>query len=462
MGKCPRTIIIIASLCSASWLIGSPLFSVRTMATETSPANETARVASSSWAQFRGPTGEGLVDTELPTNLANPASIVWSTETEGTGWSSPVEANGKIWFTTSVVQKATQEQIAAKLAKDAMSGIKTVAAAVTLHAICLDAETGKQLHNVTLTEIKDPEPINPLNSYASPTPAIAGDRVVVHFGNYGTWCLDANSGKQLWNTKFVVDHSVGPGSSPIVTDDKVILVCDGIDEQYVAAVYLKDGKLAWKTDRPPLRATNAEFKKAYSTPLLLTIAGVKMAIIPGAQWTVAYDPSTGKEIWRVDCGDGFSTTPMPIFENGLVVISTGYMRPEFVAIRPDGKGDVSKSHIAWRAARGAPTMPSAIAKDGIMYSISDSGILTSYDMKSGEEINRSRIGGNFSSSPILAGGLIYLTSREGIVSIVSADSSLKTIATHDLGEQLMASPAVVGKDLILRSDKRVVRYTAKP
>lgn len=458
------TIALLTFVCGAIWLVDHQQFVSRANAaepTETTVSTISNNATTSSWAQFRGPTGQGLVNTPLPTDLANPASTVWSTEIEGTGWSSPVESNGKIWFTTSIVKKATPEQIAAKLSKDSMAGIKTVAASVSLHAICLDAESGKLLHNIVLSEIKDPEPINPLNSYASPTPTIAGDRVIVHFGNYGTWCLDANSGKQLWNCQFVVDYSVGPGSSPIVFDDKVIIVCDGIDEQYVVAVNLKDGKQSWKTARPPLRATNAEFKKAYSTPLIIDVNGEKIAVIPGAQWTVAYNPMTGQEIWRVDCGDGFSTTPMPIFESGLIVISTGYMRPEFVAIRPDGKGDVTSTHVAWRASRGAPTMPSAIAKDGMMFSISDSGILTSYDMWSGEEINRSRIGGNFSSSPILAGGLLYLTSREGIVSIVSADSNLKTVTTHDMGEQLMASPAIIGKDLIIRTDKRVVRFSAK-
>ena len=414
------------------------------------------------WSQFRGPTGEGLVDAALPTDLANKANHVWSTNTKGIGWSSPVVSNGQVWFTSALTKDATPEQIAAKLAGDKMASIKTLAKTVEFHAVCLDAATGKWIHDIALATVDDPEPINPLTSYASPTPAIVGERVVCHFGNYGTWCLSTKTGKTIWSTKLVVDHSVGPGSSPIVVGEKILLVCDGIDQQYVAAVNLLDGKLAWKTNRPEIRAQNPEFKKAYSTPLILRINGRLMAIIPGAQWTVAYNPENGDEIWRVDCGDGFSTTPMPVFENGFVVMSTGYMKPEFVAIRPDGDGDVSKTHIAWRASKGAPTMPSAVARDGNMYAMSDSGILTRYDASNGQERGRNRIGGNFSASPIFAGQHLYFSDRKGIVTVVKADDEMSLISTNDFGSPILASPAVVGNDLIIRTEEAVIRITSAP
>ena len=174
------------------------------------------------WSQFRGPTGEGLVDAALPTDLANKANHVWSTNTKGIGWSSPVVSNGQVWFTSALTKDATPEQIAAKLAGDKMASIKTLAKTVEFHAVCLDAATGKWIHDIALATVDDPEPINPLNSYASPTPAIVGERVVCHFGNYGTWCLSTKTGKTIWSTKLVVDHSVGPGSSPIVVGGKVL------------------------------------------------------------------------------------------------------------------------------------------------------------------------------------------------------------------------------------------------
>ena len=201
------------------------------------------------WFQFRGPTGNGLSVAALPTDLANKANHVWSTNTKGIGWSSPVVSNSQVWFTSALTKDATPEQIAAKLAGDKMASIKTLAKTVEFHASCLDAATGKWIYDIALATSDNPEPINPLNSYASPTPAIVGERVICHFGNYGTWCLSTKTGKTIWSTKLVVDHSVGPGSSPIAVEEKVLLVCDGTDQQYVAAVNLLDGKLAWKTNR---------------------------------------------------------------------------------------------------------------------------------------------------------------------------------------------------------------------
>jgi len=229
-----------------------------------------------------------------------------------------------------------------------------------------------------------------------------------------------------------------------------------MDLQYITAVNLNDGSEIWKTDRPAIRAKHPEYRKAYSTPLIIDIDGKKQAVIPGTQWIVSYDPNDGKEIWRVDHGDGFSVTPMPGFENGLVIFSTGYAKSEFIAIDPRGTGDVTKSHILWRA-KNAPTMPSFITDGGQIYSISDKGIMYCFDAKTGEELNRGRIGGNFSASPILAGGNIYLSSREGKMTIVKCSAELKTVATQKVGSSIMASPVLTGIDLVVRTNKKLVR-----
>ena len=423
--------------------------------------NPSATADDGGWTQFRGPTGEGLANVKLPTELANKKNHVWSTSISGVGWSSPVVSNGQVWFTSAVTKEATPEQIAAKLAGVQFAQIKTMAQSVEFHAICLDLSTGKLLHDKVLATDDNPSPINPMNSYASPTPAIFADNVICHFGNYGTWCLNTKTCETIWSTKLIVDHSVGPGSSPIVFGNKVILVCDGIDQQYVAAVNLQDGRTAWKTNRPQIRASNGEFRKAYSTPLIIPIHGRPQAVIPGAQWTVAYDPDNGDEIWRADCGDGFSTTPMAIFESGLIVMSTGYTKPEFVAIRPDGKGDVSKTHIAWRASKGAPTMSSAVARDGDMFAMSDTGILTRYDVSNGQEKARHRIGGNFSASPILAGEHLYFSDRKGMMTVVKIDNELTVVSTNDFGSPILASPAVIENDLIVRTEAEIIRITSR-
>lgn len=414
------------------------------------------------WNQFRGPNGDAKSQaTGTPVNVSL-ASTAWKTSIPGTGWSSPVVAGGRIWLTTAETTEATAAQIAAKTRGVQFAQIKTVAASVRLRAICVDAESGAILHNVLLRQIDDPDLINPLNSYASPTPAIAGDRVVCHFGSYGTWCLNRMTGQTLWQRAVVVDHSVGPGSSPVIAGKVVILVCDGIDKQFVAGLDIESGQQIWKTDRPAMRATNGEFKKAYSTPLIIRVSGEPQAIIPGAQWVCAYDPSTGKELWRADCGDGFSTTPMAVFEAGLLVCSTGFMAGKLVAIEPKGKGDIS-SRIAWRADRGGSTMPTAVSQNGRIYSISDDGILSVLDAKSGRVQTRVRVGGKFASSPLLVSGKLYLGSQEGDLSVYqvsSEDGKPIKLATNALDGSIMASPAIVGSDLILRTSKSLWRVKA--
>ena len=440
--------LVIASLILA---IGPTTVGAQTENNQTAPAH---------WSQFRGiDNGEAIAAAKPPIKW-DATQTAWEVDIPGTGWSSPVYQSKRAWMTSAVTLPMSEEEIAKKLAGDKMAKIKTIAASVDLHAICVDLESGDIVHNIKLATIDDPEPINPLNSYASPTPAIADGKVVCHFGNYGTWCLDEETGKEIWNKQFVVKHSVGPGSSPIVFENKVIIVCDGTDLQYITAVDLKDGSEVWKTDRPAIRSGNGEFRKAYSTPLIIEVDGKKQAVIPGAQWIVSYDPNDGKEIWRVDHGDGFSVTPMPAIENGLVIFSTGYMKPEFMAINPRGTGDVTGTHVEWRA-KNAPAMPSFITDGGRIFSISDKGIIYCFDAKTGEELNRGRIGGNFSASPMLAGGNLYLSSREGKMTIVKCSLELETIGTQNVGSSIMASPVLVGNDLVVRTDKKLVRIKGR-
>ena len=413
-------------------------------------------LTSSHWSQFRGAeNGEAVASAKPPTKW-DAQQTAWEVDVPGTGWSSPVYQTKRAWMTSAITTPLSEEEIAEKLAGDKFSRVKTAVGSVELHAICIDLQSGKLVHNIKLATVDDPQPINPLNSFASPTPAISDGKVICHFGNYGTWCLNEETGEQLWNKEFVVNHSVGPGSSPIVFENKIIIVCDGIDLQYITAVDLNSGKEIWKTDRPPMRADNGEFRKAYSTPLIIDVEGKKQAVIPGAQWIASYDPTTGEELWRVDHGSGFSVTPMASFEDGLVIFSTGYMEPDFIAIDPRGSGDVTASHVKWRA-KNAPAMPSFIIEEGKIFAIADNGIIYCFDAKTGEELNRGRIGGNFSASPLLAGGNLYLSSREGKMTIVKCSVDLEIIGTQNFDSSIMASPVLVGNDLIVRTEKKLVR-----
>ncbi|MFN3194004.1 MAG: PQQ-binding-like beta-propeller repeat protein [Aureliella sp.] len=409
------------------------------------------------WRQFRGPTGQGIAEADPPIEFGVDSAVKWKTPIAGKGWSSPVVQGDKIWLTSAVVVPATKEEREAKLAGDKMASIKEVAGSIELFAICVDFETGSVVHRIELASFDDPEPVNPLNSFASPTPIIDGQQIFVDFGNYGTWCLNSSSGDILWKRRYEVDYSVGPGSSPFLLANKLILVCDGIDQQYVVALERSTGKELWRTNRPPKDASNVEFHKAYSTPVAIQVAGQTQVVIPTAQWVCGYRPEDGKELWRFNHGRGFSVSPSPIFVDGLVVFSTGYMRPELVAVDPTGKGDVTDSKLAWRMSRGVPAMPSPILAGEKIYMISDDGILSQLDPKTGDIQWKERVAGQFSASPVTASGRIYLCSREGIVTVVQAGSEYKELARNKLDSRLMASPAIVGDELVIRTEESLYR-----
>ena len=391
---------------------------------------------------------------------------------------TPAKSNGKLksrvpagrhpfikgnhaWMTSAITTPLSAEEIEKKVGPPKSGGTgKTVAGSLELLAICVDLETGELIHNITLAKVDDPQPINALNSYASPTPAIVDGKVICHFGTYGTWCLDVKTGEEIWTTKFPVQHGVGPGSSPIICDNKVIITSDGTDFQYIAAADLATGEHVWRTDRPPFRDKNGDHRKAYSTPLAIDVDGVTQVVIPGSQWIVSYDPGDGTEHWRVDHGSGFSTIPMAVFVDGLVICPSGYPLREFIAVDPGGSGDVTDSNIVWRT-RNAPGIPSYIAFEGKIYSISNKGILFCIDAKTGEELKRSRVGGNFSASPLLAGGNLYLGSREGKLTIVKCTPDLEELSAHDFEGAIMASPILVGDDLLIRTDKKLIRINAQ-
>ena len=434
------------------------VFLVVQMATVLSSAVLMAQPACE-WSQFRGSGGMGIAASPMvTTNLDVEQNLVWKSNVAGVGWSSPVSDGEKLWMTAAIITDATKEQRAKRLANVQMAQMKDVAGMAELQAVCLDAISGKLLFQQTLAVVDSPNPIHPMNSYASPTPAVSEDRVIFHFGGYGTWCLDKDTGKTQWTQQLVVDDSVGPGSSPVIVGDKVLIVCDGIDQQFVAALGMADGGIVWRTTRPPMRASNGEFQKAYSTPLVINVNGQTQAVVPGAQWCVAYDPQDGRELWQADHGSGFSVTPMAIYADGLVVFSTGYTSPELVAVDPSGTGDVTNTHIRWRIRRNAPTKPSLTSDAGRLYAISDDGILSAINLSDGEMLWRERIGGSFSASPMISGKNIFIASHEGELTIFRSSEAYEEVAKIEFDSQIMASPISLGNDLIIRTKDAIYRF----
>jgi outer membrane protein assembly factor BamB len=345
-----------------------------------------------------------------------------------------VVAGGKIWLTN-----ATDE-------------------GHSLRAVAIDLETGRVTFDEEIFAPANPVHINAKNSHASPSPVLddAG-RVYVHFGVMGTACLDADTGKTLWKTTDIkLDHKEGPGSSPILWKKLLILNCDGIDEQYVVAIDQSTGKVVWRTDRPKPIHPDFDQCKAYATPLVIETQGRSELISPGAMRVVSYDPATGKEWWRVNYS-GYSNVPRPLFGHGLVYICTGYTKPQIWAIKPGGDGDVTDTHVVWKFERQVSANPSPILVDKQIYFVSNTGVLTCLGALTGQAVYTARLGGNFSASPVLAGGKLYFCSEEGVTSIVEPGSEFKRVAENSLDGGHMASPVFVNKALLLRTDKALYR-----
>jgi outer membrane protein assembly factor BamB len=387
------------------------------------------------WPEFRGPAGDGHAPLcQLPTHWSESENITWKTAIHGRGWSSPVILGNQIWLTT-----ATED-------------------GKRMYAIRVDAESGEIVHDLHIFDVEKPSEIHLLNTYASPTPVIEQGRVYVHFGSYGTACLDTETGDVLWSRRDLpCEHFRGPGSSPILFENLLIVHYDGSDYQYVAALDKKTGETVWKTDRSNDYGTDdGDFKKAFSTPLVIDVDGRDLLISPGSKACMAYDPRTGEEIWQVHF-DQFSGTSRPVYGHGLLYISTGFGKANLLAVRPDGVGDVTESHVAWEVKKGVPSKPSPLLVDDLIFMVDDMGIASCLDAVSGEPIWVERLGGQFSASPLLAGGLIYVSDHDGKTFVLRPGREYEEVAVNTLSEGCLASAAVLGNALILRTSGHLYR-----
>lgn len=412
------------------------------------------------WPQFRGPDGQGhAMATGVPLHWSEQENIRWKSSLPGRGWSSPVVADDSVWLTTALESAASESEREARVAGRATALQLEVAQSITLLVLEVDLTDGRVLRNLNLCQVKSPQAIHSLNSFASPTPVLENGRLYCHFGAFGTACVDTATGQVVWQKTFSLEHKVGPGSSPVLYQQLLILTCDGADQQYILALDKNTGETVWRTSRPPLRADEGDYKKSFSTPLLIRVSGQDQLVIPGSQWYVAYNPATGQEIWRFDHGNGFSIAPRPVYDGKSLFLCTGYMRKQLWAIRPDGHGDITgDAHITWKeTTRQMPTMASPLLVDNRLLIINDQGIAFCFDAATGKQLWRKRIGGKYSASPLLADGRIYLCNHAGRTTVL-ADDDFHVLAENDLDGQIMASPAVLSDgDLLLRTDSHLYR-----
>ncbi len=387
------------------------------------------------WPQFRGPTAQGhSTEHSLPTEWSSTNNVAWKQSIPGQGWSSPVYRQNRIYLTTAVSPESGPGNI-------------------SLRVLALDAKSGRILWNEEAFSHDTSTGIHSKNSHASPTPIADDGRIYVHFGHQGTACLNED-GRFLWrNNSFKYSPIHGNGGSPILIEDKLIFSADGGSNPFLVALNKDTGEVIWKTERQ----TPAKNKFSFSTPLLISVEGSSQLISPGSGLVGAYDPQSGKELWRVRYGEGYSVVPRPVFGRGLIFIGTGYDRPTVMAIRPGGAGDTTESHVAWTLTRGAPNTPSLILVGDELYMVSDGGIASCLDAKTGTVHWQERLGGNYSASPLFADGKLYFQSEDGTGSVLKPGKEFVVLAKNSLNERTLASYAVADKALFIRTAEHLYR-----
>lgn len=404
------------------------------------------RACAQDWPEFRGPTAQGRTSASgLPLHWSAGKNVVWKSAVPGLGWSSPVVAGERI-FLTSAVPKGEDRPDADR----------------ELCALCLDAASGKILWQKALIQQvgRDAPKIHAKNSHASPTPVFADGRLYVHFGHMGTACLDAESGDVIWLTR---EHAYAPvhgnGGSPVLVDGLLVFSADGASDPAVIALDQENGKLRWRAPR----VSEAKRKFSFCTPLVIEAAGIRQIIAPGSGVVQALEPATGREVWRVLYDQGYSVVPRPVFADGLLYVCTGYDKPALLAIRVDetSTGDVTKTHIVWRQDKFVPHNPSLVVAGSELFMLADNGVLSCLDARNGKVHYQERCTGPASASILHAGDRLYLLDERGLGVVAAAGTRFRVLAKNEINERCLASHAVIGNDLLLRSAGHLYRLAGR-
>lgn len=397
------------------------------------------------WPEFRGPHRDGTVDTALPVQWGEDRNVAWKREIHGLGWSTPLVGDGKIWITT-----ATED-------------------GREMSVLCLDEARGEILLDRVFITNDNPEPLsNNLNTYASPTGVLDEGRVYLHFGSYGTFCLDASSHEVLWQRRDIsLSHWRGPASSMAMWEDKLILTMEGADQQYLIALDKTTGETLWRRDRSSrfddetdgVPANSGDMRKAFSTPLFVPVGDRVHLISNGSKAAWGYDVETGEEIWSVHYPT-HSPSSRTVYspETGMAYINTGLGKAEVwaVPLSPETQGDLGDEDIAWKIFQRTPKRASPVIANGMLFMAND-GVISAVDITDGEILWAQRAGGEYSASSIAADGHVYFFDEEGLCTVVKASREFELVAENRLDAGFMASPAASGGALILRTTTHLYR-----
>lgn len=398
-----------------------------------------------SWTHFRGSALNGISGEKgFPTSWNDSLNIAWKFPQWGKGWSSPVVLDNQVWFTSA--ESNSRE----------------------MRVICVDLESGEKIHDRLLFQPEKLFRIHAVNSYATPTPAIEKGKVYVHFGRYGTACLDAQSGETLWKrSDLQCEHIQGPGSSLMIHKDKLIVHLEGTDVQQIMALDKTTGEILWTAERPAdLYEQMAPIgKKAYITPIIIRVGDRELLISNGSRVCNAYDPETGEEVWRIIQGDD-STISMPVEGDGLVFFYTSFVTgedgrkyAELFAVDPSGRGDITHRNIRWRMKAPILQLSTPVYVEGLLYTVDSEGEFFCLEASSGKVLWSQKLKGKFNASPIYADGLLYLSNTKGETLVYRSGPEPRLLATNQLEGEIWATPAFSGGAIFMRTSAYLYKIT---
>lgn len=407
------------------------------------------------WPDKNGPTYDGIVPAAeaarlpLKWNAETGENIIWKTDLEDEGHSTPVIGGDRIWFTAASVD-----------------GKK-------MYVYGIDRQTGKIVHHILLFENADPEILgNPLNNYAAPSPVLEADALYVHFGTYGTARIDPQTGSTVWQRRDInARHFRGPGSSPIVHGDMLFLTFDGIDQQYVTALDKKTGATLWKTNRTtdygdldkegkPTR--DGDMRKAYHTPSVMNLGGKETLVSVGSRAAFGYDATTGKELWTIRHG-GFNAAIRPLIDKQILILNTGSERAHTLGVKIDDKmsGDITESHVVWdREKRNASESCPVLVK-GLLFQTTRGGIVTCMNPETGADVWEDRFSGQHLPSPIAAADRLYFSNDRGDTRVIKAGDKFEILAENKLPDAMTSAPAVADGAIFIRTKKQLFKLGSK-
>jgi outer membrane protein assembly factor BamB len=426
-------------------------------------------IEAANWPQWRGPDGTGVsTETSLPLEWSREQNIAWRVPVAGLGVSSPVVWGDRVFLTYQLGASALREgnhpsfiqgggAVAAgevPLGGARPSGVDD---RIVLVVAAFQAADGRLLWEHKVAAQGELPDVHEKRNLATPSPTTDGERVYSWFSNGQLIVLDI-AGKPVWSRHLgkeykPFDLSWGHSSSPVLYKDRLLLLSYQASSAYFLALDKRNGKQIWKSEQ-------AKSAQSYSTPLVIETATGAEAIVNSSERIEAFDPDSGKSLWQYNLPHRFAV-PMPVFHQGMIYLNRGYRSSPFLAIRPGGRGDITNSHVAWNVGAGAPYVSSLIHYDGLLFYVTEQGIATCIDAKTGERIWQDRVGGIYSASPIAADGRVYLFSETGETIVLKPGRTPQVLARNKLDGRLIASPAVSGGRIFVRTDRQLIAIAAK-